>query len=92
MIASAGLDKAIFLWDVKTLTSLTATNNTVTSMLGGTKLSSYPPSLPPSLVASTLSGHKESIYSLAMNPEGTVLVSGSTEKVIVIALGGSFFN
>ena len=31
MVASGGLDKAIFLWDVKTLTSLTATNSTVTS-------------------------------------------------------------
>lgn len=30
-VASAGLDKAIFLWDVKTLTELTASNNTVTS-------------------------------------------------------------
>lgn len=30
-VASAGFDKAIFLWDVNTLTALTATNNTVTS-------------------------------------------------------------
>ena len=30
-MASGGLDKTIFLWDVPTLTSLTATNNTVTS-------------------------------------------------------------
>lgn len=30
-VASAGLDKAIFLWDVITLTALTASNNTVTS-------------------------------------------------------------
>ena len=30
-VASAGLDKQIFLWDVNTLTALTATNNTVTS-------------------------------------------------------------
>nr|XP_027222842.1 coiled-coil domain-containing protein 158-like [Penaeus vannamei] len=29
-VASAGLDKAIFLWDVQTLTALTASNNTVT--------------------------------------------------------------
>ena len=33
-------------------------------------------------VATTLVGHKESIYSIAMNDSGTVLVSGSTEKVI----------
>ncbi len=31
LVASGGLDKIIYLWDVKTLTSLTATNNTVTS-------------------------------------------------------------
>lgn len=33
------------------------------------------------LTASSLSGQKDSIYSLAMNRNGTVLISGSTEKV-----------
>ncbi|XP_046745903.1 WD repeat-containing protein 48 [Diprion similis] len=61
-VASAGLDRAIFLWDVNTLTALTASNNTVTT--------------------SSLTGNKDSIYSLAMNPSGTVIVSGSTEKVL----------
>ncbi|GIY50523.1 WD repeat-containing protein 48 [Caerostris extrusa] len=61
-VASAGLDRAIFLWDVNTLTALTASNNTVTT--------------------SSLSGNKDSIYSLAMNPSGNVIVSGSTEKVL----------
>ena len=61
-VASAGLDKAIFLWDVNTLTALTASNNTVTT--------------------SSLNGNKDSIYSLAMNPGGTMIVSGSTEKVL----------
>jgi len=61
-VASAGLDKAIFLWDVNTLTALTASNNTVTT--------------------SSLNGNKDSIYSLAMNPAGTIIVSGSTEKVL----------
>merc|ERR1719166_787911 len=46
-VASAGLDKAIFLWDVN-----------------------------------TLNGNKDSIYSLAMNPAGPIIVSGSTEKVL----------
>ncbi|XP_058801534.1 WD repeat-containing protein 48 [Phymastichus coffea] len=63
-VASAGLDKAIFLWDVNTLTALTASNNTVTT--------------------SSLTGNKDSIYSLAMNPPGTIIVSGSTEKVLRI--------
>ena len=31
--------------------------------------------------ASPLSGHKDSIYSLAMNDAGSVLLSGSTDKV-----------
>ncbi|KAH3711321.1 hypothetical protein DPMN_070826 [Dreissena polymorpha] len=30
-VASAGLDRSIYLWDVNTLTALTASNNTVTS-------------------------------------------------------------
>uniref|UniRef100_A0A6Q2WRA2 WD repeat-containing protein 48 n=1 Tax=Esox lucius TaxID=8010 RepID=A0A6Q2WRA2_ESOLU len=33
-------------------------------------------------VPSSLSGNKDSIYSLAMNQMGTVIVSGSTEKVL----------
>lgn len=33
-------------------------------------------------LASSLSGNKESIYSLAMNPPGTIIVSGSTEKAL----------
>ncbi|OON21524.1 WD domain, G-beta repeat protein [Opisthorchis viverrini] len=61
-VASAGLDHAIFLWDVRTLTALTPTNNTVTT--------------------SSFTDKKESIYSLAMNPSGTVLVSGSPDKLI----------
>ncbi|XP_012528857.1 WD repeat-containing protein 48 [Monomorium pharaonis] len=61
-VASAGLDKSIFLWDVNTLTALTASNNTVTT--------------------SSLSGNRDSIYSLAMNQIGTIVVSGSTEKIL----------
>lgn len=61
-VASAGLDKAIFLWDINTLTALTASNNTVTT--------------------SSVVGSKNSIYSLAMNPSGTIIVGGSTEKVL----------
>lgn len=34
------------------------------------------------LLASSLTGNKESIYSLAMNPPGTIIVSGSTEKAL----------
>jgi WD repeat-containing protein 48 len=34
------------------------------------------------LIASSLNGNKDSIYSLAMNNPGTVIVSGSTEKIL----------
>lgn len=34
------------------------------------------------LAASSLVGSKNSIYSLAMNPSGTIVVGGSTEKVL----------
>lgn len=61
-VASAGLDKAIYLWDVNTLTALTASNNTVTT--------------------SSLPGSRDSIYSLAMNQSGTVIVSGSPENTL----------
>ena len=74
-VASAGLDKAIFLWDVNTLTALTASNNTVNPKWRSReqKLSQ--------VTTSSLNGNKDSIYSLAMNPAGTIIVSGSTEKV-----------
>nr|CAD7599540.1 unnamed protein product [Timema genevievae] len=172
-VASAGLDRAIFLWDVNTLTALTASNNTVTNsfhtfgitgfhtlgvlrtwheqwvstsaqnklrsirdgvsrwpcsirksrrevVIGTTRLlvghtflthgfllrgdpppvcefcdaplSVYhilvecrkyaPIRLALNFKASSLNGNKDSIYSLAMNPSGTAIVSGSTEKVL----------
>lgn len=31
-------------------------------------------------------GHKESVYALAMNDSGTLLVSGGTEKVLIDSL------
>ncbi|XP_012285093.1 WD repeat-containing protein 48 [Orussus abietinus] len=34
------------------------------------------------VTTSSLTGNKDSIYSMAMNPPGTILVSGSTEKVL----------
>jgi WD repeat-containing protein 48 len=36
------------------------------------------------IIASSLNGSKDSIYSLAMNPIGTVIISGSTENVLRI--------
>nr|CAD7261202.1 unnamed protein product [Timema shepardi] len=158
-VASAGLDRAIFLWDVNTLTALTASNNTVTTdtllsansvlpspadnlLPGPSQVNSMDkqqkrvrPSSPVIVeiqevvrpqprflvmsrvedsedlklkveqhrflnvckgvvtcydlncvsiedISSSLNGNKDSIYSLAMNPSGTAIVSGSTEKVL----------
>lgn len=85
-VASAGLDKAIYLWDVNTLTALTASNNTVTSRFPSESAcfgveTNFPYALP---LASNLAGSKDSIYSLAMNPSGSVIVSGSTENALRI--------
>lgn len=90
LVASAGLDRQIFLWDVNTLTALTASNNTVTSkeivcayILSLNKFRNVGTNCNVFVApkASSLSGNKDSIYSLAMNQMGTVIVSGSTEKV-----------
>lgn len=62
VIASAGFDRMIYLWDIQALTMLTTTKNTVTTK--------------------PLDGSKNSIYSLAINQCGTLVASGSTEKVI----------
>ncbi len=82
-VASAGFDRAIFLWDVNTLTALTASNNTVTSNFKSfcqffTKVKSFYSIQK----ASSLTGNKNSIYSLGMNPSGTVIISGSTERTL----------
>lgn len=34
----------------------------------------------------TVKGHKESVYALAMNDAGTILVSGGTEKVVACTI------
>ena len=62
VVASAGFDRMIYLWDIQALTMLTAIKNTVTTK--------------------PLDGSKDSIYSLAINNSGTLVASGSTEKVI----------
>ena len=80
-VASAGLDKAIFLWDVNTLTALTASNNTVTtSSLNGNKDSIYSLAMNPS---GKLPLKKLRLWPLkSLFLSGTVIVSGSTEKVL----------
>uniref|UniRef100_A0AAY5KIU5 WD repeat-containing protein 48 n=1 Tax=Esox lucius TaxID=8010 RepID=A0AAY5KIU5_ESOLU len=92
LVASAGLDRQIFLWDVNTLTALTASNNTVTSRYYFSDLSDISKVNPVDMKkvtrmmlrrksTSSLSGNKDSIYSLAMNQMGTCL-SGSSDGTI----------
>jgi WD repeat-containing protein 48 len=64
LIASAGFDKNIFIWDVNTSTALNPSG-----------------SLEPTTIKS-ISDNKFSIYSLAMNGQGTLLASGSPENCI----------
>ncbi|XP_075256928.1 WD repeat-containing protein 48-like isoform X2 [Convolutriloba macropyga] len=64
LVASAGFDRQIFLWDVGKLLQLTATNNTINTQ--------------------NLLGATDSIYSLSMNPTGTVCVAGTSEKSLLV--------
>ena len=79
-VASGGFDNNIFLWDVNVLTALTAVNNTVTSKLNRRfrihSIQNF------EILASTFTGNEHSVYSLAMNSSGSVLVSGSPENVV----------
>ena len=56
---------------------LTASNNTVLK----TDCQDFFEKNGSQVTTSSLNGNKDSIYSLAMNPAGTIIVSGSTEKV-----------
>lgn len=81
-VVSAGLDHELYLWDINALASLTATRNTVTSkgnifcFLKGYQFDVFL-----SFSAIPLRGQKESVYSIDINGQGTLVVSGSTEKV-----------
>lgn len=79
-VASGGFDNNIFLWDVNVLTALTAVNNTVTSKFNS--WFSLIDLMMTRILASTFTGNEHSVYSLAMNSAGTVLVSGSPENVV----------
>ncbi|KAL3728160.1 hypothetical protein ACJRO7_032849 [Eucalyptus globulus] len=50
--------------------------------IGSSNSISTHPSQSPGYVPTAAKGHKESVYALAMNGSGTILVSGGTEKVV----------
>ena len=72
MLASAGLDREVMIWDVEAA-------RTVASMPS--------PAPPGDITFLKASGHRDSIYCLATNSSGSVVVSGSTERVSSHAIG-----
>uniref|UniRef100_A0A8C1I3R3 WD repeat-containing protein 48 n=1 Tax=Cyprinus carpio carpio TaxID=630221 RepID=A0A8C1I3R3_CYPCA len=96
LVASAGLDRQIFLWDVNTLTALTASNNTVTSELWLMEmfciifylifyffcqvLRVWDPRTCAKLMK--LKGHTDNVKSLLLNRDGTQCLSGSSDGTI----------
>ncbi|KAL8257904.1 hypothetical protein R6Q59_029945 [Mikania micrantha] len=97
ILASGGLGGEVFIWDVEAaLAPLTksieigdedrpgGTNGSGISSLrtiGSSNNISMQTNLPQGYVLPA-KGHKESVYALAMNDTGSVLVSGGTEKAI----------
>ncbi|KAM0060037.1 putative transcription factor WD40-like family [Helianthus debilis subsp. tardiflorus] len=98
IVASGGLCGEVFIWDVEAaLAPVTksgeaadedrssSTNGSGISSLrtiGSSNNISMQTSLPQGYVPISAKGHKESVYALAMNDTGNVLVSGGTEKAI----------
>uniref|UniRef100_A0A915DLP0 WD repeat-containing protein 48 homolog n=1 Tax=Ditylenchus dipsaci TaxID=166011 RepID=A0A915DLP0_9BILA len=106
LVASAGLDKSIYLWDVNTLTKVTALNNTVTtSSLRGSKSSIYSLTMnafgtvviagstengkfcvygtqDPARKIAKLRGHSDNIRAIAVNRDGTMCLSASSDGTI----------
>lgn len=66
LLASAGLDREVILWDVGAAKAVSTTGQ---------------------LRWQKASGHKDSVYCLATNADGSVIVSGSTERVSTHAIG-----
>ena len=71
MLASAGFDREVFLWDIEA-----ARTQSCMPYGGGGDISFQ-----------KASGHHDSIYCLSTNAQGSVVVSGSTERVSTYAVG-----
>ncbi|CAB4373618.1 unnamed protein product [Rhizophagus irregularis] len=77
-VASGGFDRKIALWDVKECRPLSSSGSSVSSLAGFSEKEFQP------IVTIAENSPKSSIYALACNPSGSVLVSGSPEKVIKV--------
>jgi WD repeat-containing protein 48 len=98
MVASGGLGREVFIWDLEAaMTPLIRANNEATeegsfeagyasgdrAITSNNLVTAAPPQNPPQGYAPVpAKGHKESVYALAMNDAGTILVSGGTEKAV----------
>ncbi|XP_076946113.1 uncharacterized protein LOC143617437 [Bidens hawaiensis] len=95
IVASGGLGGEVFIWDIEAaLAPLTksseaadeerssGTNGSGISSLRTIGSSNNITNVPQGYVPISAKGHKESVYALAMNDTGNVLVSGGTEKAI----------
>ncbi|XP_042017252.1 WD repeat-containing protein 48-like isoform X2 [Salvia splendens] len=72
--ASGGLGGEVFIWDLEASLSPISKANDANADDCSTSTNGYVP------IAAK--GHKESVYALATNDRGTLLVSGGTEKVV----------
>ncbi|KAE8695455.1 WD repeat-containing protein 48-like protein isoform 2 [Hibiscus syriacus] len=66
IVTSGGLGGEVFVWDIEAAVTTTSKSNDVCH----------------GYVPIAAKGHKESVYALAMNDSGSLLVSGGTEKVV----------
>ncbi|GFY90632.1 transducin/WD40 repeat-like superfamily protein [Actinidia rufa] len=98
IVASGGLGGEVFVWDLEAALVPTSKTSDVTENDCSNGVNGLGNSLPITSVRTISSGnsisqshgyvpiaakgHKESVYALAMNDYGTLLVSGGTEKVV----------
>ncbi|KAI3516967.1 hypothetical protein L1887_16159 [Cichorium endivia] len=96
IVASGGLGGEVFIWDLEAaLAPVTKSSEAADEdRPGGTNGSgnlrtisssnsiSLQTNVPQGYVPISAKGHKESVYALAMNDTGTLLVSGGTEKAV----------
>ncbi|CAG8457094.1 773_t:CDS:10 [Funneliformis caledonium] len=78
-VASGGFDRKIALWDIKECRLAPSTSSSSGNIFGGLSERDFQP-----IVTIAETSPKSSVYALACNPSGSVLVSGSPEKVIKV--------
>ncbi|XP_022896402.1 WD repeat-containing protein 48-like isoform X3 [Olea europaea var. sylvestris] len=74
IVASGGLGGEVFIWDLEAALAPLSKSNDSAEDDGAASVNGYTPI--------SAKGHKESVYALATNDRGTLLVSGGTEKVV----------